>query len=1305
MPPDLNALRIRLDECLVADRQRLHRQLAALANPAQQARNSVDALARIEEQIQQSSARAAARRATLPDVSYPPELPVSARADDIRHLLENNQIIILCGATGSGKSTQLPKMCLELGRGVYGRIAHTQPRRIAARSLASRISSELGCELGTAVGYKVRFHDRVSPATHIKLLTDGMLLAEIQRDRFLNEYDTIILDEAHERSLNIDFLLGYLKQLLKQRRDLKLIVTSATIDPQKFSKHFDDAPVIEVSGRTWPVEVRYAAPEEDEESGERGDATQQAILSAVDELSKEDRGDILVFLSGEREIRETAEHLHRHHMQVTEVLPLYARLSPADQGRIFKSSGQRRIVLATNVAETSLTVPGIRHVIDTGFARISRYSHRSKIQRLPIERVSQASADQRKGRCGRVAEGICIRLYTEEDYLSRAEFTQPEIQRTNLASVILQMKMLGFGDIERFPFIDPPDSRQIKDGYRVLEEIGAVDGLGKISKLGRKLARLPVDPRIARMLLEAAHTHALREMLVIAAALSVQDPRDRPMDKRQQADEAHALFANEESDFLGFLELWKFVEEKRRHLTQRKFRRLCREYFLSYTRILEWHDIHRQLRAQMHDMGYRDNKEFPGYETIHRAVLSGLLSHVGFKQTGKGKGYLGARNSQFHLFPGSALFGNNPKWLVAAELVETTKLYARVCARVQPEWIESMAGHLLKRSYSEPHWQAKRGQVGAYERVTLFGVALVAGRRVNFGPIDPKQSREIFIRFGLVGADFHTKAPFWRHNRELVEHVQDMEARTRRLDLLVDEERMFAFYDRRIPEGVYSKPQLEQWLRKQSKTQPRLLHMELEDVMARESDASAEAQFPKELDINGMRLPLEYHFEPGHEADGVTLVVPASVLRQIGPGRLDWLVPGLLEEKLTTLIKGLPKSLRKQFVPVPDYASRALHKLRLGDTPLVQALGLVLKQLSGGTHVPEDAWNIEALPDYLQVRVRVIDNEGISLGASRDLLQLQKQYGDSAAVAQPAQRHHRLARKGILHWDFGELPKQVETSNHGIKLTAYPALVDEGDSVAIEVLGSEAEAQSSHRAGLRCLLMLAIPRDMRTLRKQLPGLQQMRLQYARAAKPPLPAGDKAKQDLEEQLLALIIDRSFLLDRPDIRDQNRFAERLQQHRAALPGHAEQVCKLAGEILKLYQQQRKTLSGITQIDWLASTQDVQGQLDRLVYQGFLQQIPWQQLQQYPRYLNALGFRLQKLRSAATRDQQRLSELQAVHADWLQRWQAANDKGLTDPRLEEIRWMLEEYRVSLFAQELKTAYPVSAKRIRKRWQELGL
>ncbi|BAO44334.1 ATP-dependent RNA helicase HrpA [Thiolapillus brandeum] len=1301
-----DSLKQHLGECLIRDRHRLRTRLNNLSRLQSQGQNVDAALAEVAARIENSRRRALVRRQTLPVPEYPPELPISARRDEIRQLIRKHQVIVLCGETGSGKSTQLPKICLELGRGVFGRIAHTQPRRIAARSLASRISSELGRELGEAVGYKVRFHDRVSDSTHIKLLTDGMLLAEIQQDRWLKEYDTIILDEAHERSLNIDFLLGYLKQLLQKRRDLKLIVTSATIDPQKFSRHFNDAPVIEVSGRTYPVELRYRPPGEEEEGGgERGDAVQQAIRDAVDELSREDRGDILVFLSGEREIRETAEGLRKHRLQVTEILPLYARLSPAEQARIFRPSGQRRIVLATNVAETSLTVPGIRHVIDTGYARISRYSHRSKIQRLPVERISQASANQRKGRCGRVAEGICIRLYTEEDYESRPEFMEPEIQRTNLASVILQMKMLGFGDIEKFPFIDPPDNRQIKDGYRVLEEIGAVDGLGRITRLGRKLARLPVDPRIARMLLEAAHTHALREVLVIASALSVQDPRDRPHDKREQADEAHALFAHEASDFLAYVALWNFIREKRRHLTQRKFRRLCREYFLSYTRIMEWQDIHKQLRTQMHEMGYRDNQEDPGYETIHKALLSGLLSHIGFRQTGKGEGYLGARNSRFHLFPGSSQFSTRPKWVVAAELVETSKLYARGCARIQPDWVESLAGHLIKHSYSEPHWQGKRGQVGAYEKVTLFGLVLVPRRRVNFGPVDPKQSREIFIRFGLVEGDLKTRAPFWRHNRELVDYVRDMEARTRRPDLLVDEERMVAFYDQRIPQGIYSTPQLEKWLRKASSSQPRILHMELEDVLARETDAKAEAQFPKTLELHGMSLPLEYRFEPGHPADGVTLVVPAGVLRQVSPGRLDWLVPGLLEEKLVALLKSLPKSLRKSFVPVPDYAARALVRLQASDTPLVQALATVLKELSGGVHIPEDAWKTDALPDYLRMRVRVVDASGKTLAADRNLLKLQQQYADVAETAPRQQAAHPLERQGIKSWDFGELPEQVESEHQGIRLTLWPALHDDGDSVAIRLSGSQAEALQHHRAGLRRLFMLALPREIRELKKQLPGLQKMRLQYAKAPKAPPHLRSSPHQDLEQELVALVLDRSFLPQGADIRNAEAFAGRLEANLREMPEHAREVSRLASGILEHYQKLRKSLAGIHKINWLASTQDMQWQLERLVFQGFLQMTPWEQLQQYPRYLKALSSRLQKLQNAPLRDQQLLNELQPLQDDWLERWKAASEKGVEDPRLEEIRWMLEEFRISLFAQELKTAYPVSAKRIKKRWRELGL
>ena len=1290
-----------IPDCMIRDRHALRHGLREM----DRGRGGPDVEARLAARIAQSQQLAARRRDALPQPRFPAELPVVERLNEIRELIRDHQVVVLCGETGSGKSTQLPKICLALGRGVFGRIGHTQPRRIAARSLAARIAAEIGQEVGQSVGFKVRFHDRIGDTTHLKLMTDGILLAEIQKDRFLGEYDTLIIDEAHERSLNIDFLLGYLQQLLPRRPDLKVIITSATIDPQRFSKHFRDAPIIEVSGRTYPVELRYRPPDL-EEADERDEAMQQAILDAVDELSGADRGDILVFLSGEREIRETAEHLRKHKLKLTEVLPLYARLSPGEQSRIFQPSGLRRIVLATNVAETSLTVPGIRYVIDTGYARISRYSARSKIQRLPVEGISKASADQRKGRCGRVAPGICIRLYSEEDFVGRPDFTEPEIQRTNLAAVILQMKALGFGDIEAFPFVDPPDSRLVHDGYRVLDELGAVDGLRKITKLGRRLASLPVDPRIGRMLLEAAHTHCLRELLVIAAALAVQDPRDRPLDKQQVADAAHALFKHEESDFLGALKLWDFLEEHRRHQSRRKFTDTCRQHFLSATRVREWHDIHAQLRSQMHELGYRDNEVDPGYETIHKAILSGLLSHVGLRPSGTDREYQGARNSKFFMFPGSGVYARQPKWLVAAELVETTRLYARTVAAVQPEWIESLAGHLVKRSYSDPHWQPKAGQVGAYEKVTLFGLPVVPRRRVNYGPIDPAVAREIFIRFGLVEGDIRTRAPFWKHNQGLIQDLHDMEARSRRRDILVDEEVVYAFYAKRIPDDIYSVVQLENWLRRVSKQDPKLLHMRMADLLRSEADQVSEAQFPDHLAINGMHLPLEYHFEPGSEADGVTLVVPAAVLNQISQGRADWLVPGLIEEKIVSLIKGLPKALRRQFVPVPDYAKRALHGMSPADAPLVQTLAVRLKQL-GGPHIPEDAWQVDTLPDFLRMRIRVVEADGkTTIAAARDLAMLQQRYaGQGSGVVLDAGGGTSIERTGMHAWDCGALPDVVESQAGGLTLRGYPALVDEGDSVALRVLDSAGNAEHAHRLGLRRLLMLAQAQTVRYLRKQLPGLQQMRLQYAKAAAPPEGIRIEGKADLEEELVALAFDQAFLSTRPPVRNADEFDACLEQGRAQVVQIATGVAHQASEILTQYHQVRARLARINQINWLISANDMRTQLDRLIYRGFLHTTPVAQLPHLARYLRALELRIDKLQHNPARDQQQVGEMARVLARWQERDSAARSKGLNDPRLEEIRWLLEELRISLFAQEVRTALPVSLKRVEKRWQELGL
>ncbi len=1289
---------------MLSDRHGLRHRLKSLQRQQQgQGSALAQALDQLRGQISRSRALAERRRAQRPEPRFPMELPISEHWQEIARQIEAHQVVVLCGETGSGKSTQLPKICLALGRGIHGRIGHTQPRRIAARALAARVSSELGRELGSCVGYKVRFHDQVSQESQVKLMTDGMLLAEVQRDRWLNEYDTLIIDEAHERSLNLDFLLGYLTQLLPRRPDLKLIITSATIDPDRFSDHFGGVPVINVSGRTHPVEVRYRPPLEEKVS-ERDEEMQQGILAAVDELSDREQGDILIFLSGEREIRETAENLRKHRMSLTEVLPLYARLGPAEQSRIFKPGGQRRIILATNVAETSLTIPGIRYVIDTGFARISRYSYRSKVQRLPVEQISRASADQRKGRCGRVAAGICIRLYSEETFEARPEYTEPEILRTNLASVILQMKILGFGEIEEFPFVDPPDNRLIRDGYRILSEIGAIGDDRRVTPLGRKLARLPVDPRIGRMLLAAAQGHCLNEVLVIAAALSAQDPRDRPMDKQQAADEAHRQFRHEESDFLGYLNLWRHLEGQRRHLSRRKFHQHCQRNFLSWTRVQEWHDIHQQLRLEMHGMGFRENQAEAGYEEIHRALLSGLLSHIGLKGSGKGHEYQGARNSRFMLFPGSALFKKQPRWVMAAELVETTRLYARSVAAIQPAWVESLAGELVNRGYSEPHWEKRRGQVAAYEKVTLFGLALVPRRKVNFGPVDPVLAREIFIRSALVERDFHTRARFWRHNQELIEQLEVLEHKARRRDLLVDAEQIYAYYDQRIPEGIYSAPQFERWLRKATAREPKLLHMRSQDLVGREQEQPDLERFPDQLNLNGLQLPLEYHFEPGCQADGVTLKIPLAVLNQISEERCEWLVPGLLQERVIALLRALPKSLRRSFVPVPEYADACLQRMQPSDKPLTRSLAEQLKSMTG-VHIPEDAWNEAALPDHLRMNFQLLDTRGRSIASGRDLLDLKRHHGDRAEVGHQGLDNSGLEREGLTDWTFGALQESMMLEQGGIRLMGFPALVDRGNSVDLRILDSQANAERATRGGLRRLFMLQLPREIRYLRRNLPGLQQLRLQYAKAAAPPRGLNVPEKQDLQQELVALIVDLCFIEGMPAVQNEALFRRRIDERRGELMSRADEALRLLTAILGGYQALRRQLSSITQINWMASIADLKQQLDRLVFHGFLQHTPYHQLQHFPRYLKAMTLRLDKLQHAASRDLQWLREMQGLYRQWQERDEKCCNCGKQDPRVDELRWAFEELRVSLFAQELGTAYPVSIKRLEKRWRELGL
>ncbi len=1369
-----------LDTCLLADRPGLRRRLRVLRQRQERGQPNEEGLARLWREIEASRAVVDRRRAWVPAIQFPPELPVSERREEVAALIARHQVLILCGETGSGKSTQLPKICLELGRGLAGRIGHTQPRRIAARTLASRVAQELGGETGGLVGYKVRFHDRVRPETCIKLMTDGILLAELQQDRLLLEYDTLIIDEAHERGLNIDFLLGYLRGLLPRRPDLKVVVTSATIDPQRFATHFADAggqpaPILEISGRTYPVEVRYRPPEE-ENAGERDDEMQLAISQAVDELAREGRGDVLVFLSGEREIRETAETLRKHHPPSTEILPLYARQSPAEQARIFQAHGTRRVVLATNVAETSLTVPGIHYVIDPGFARISRYSHRGKVQRLPVERVSQASANQRRGRCGRVAAGICIRLYSEDNFESRTAFTEPEIHRANLAAVILRMKLLGFGEIASFPFVDPPDARLVADGYRTLEELAALDDQGQLTPLGQHLARLPLDPRIGRMLLASVELGCLTEMLVIVAALSVQDPRERPLEQRQAADEIHATFNHEDSDFLAFLNLWRFLEGERPHLTRNKFRKLCQRHFLSWNRVLEWRDVHIQLHAQMAELGFkvqepasRDADTGPGspgrlnrqpplpnppppggrgqeqhYAALHLALLTGLLGHIGFRD--EGREYQGARTSRFMIHPSSGLYDKMPKWIVAAERVETTRQYGRIVARVQPAWIEEAGRHLIQRSYSEPHWQASSGQVAAYEKLTLFGITIVPKRRVNYGPINPAEARAIFIRFALTEGDFETRAPFWRHNRELIAYIQHLEAKSRRRDILVDEEAIQAFYEERVPAGIYSAPLFERWLRQASRKDPKLLYLRLEDAMRHEAGAVTAQAFPDHFQVGATALPLEYRFDPGQDDDGITLVVPAPLINQVSPDRCEWLVPGLLAERIGALLRGLPKTWRKLLVPIPDTAERLAARLKPSDRPLIQALGEEIRTMTG-IQVPEDAWDPAAIPGHLRMKFRLLDEAGQSLAVGDDYPRLQRQFGGSGRQAFAQIPSQGLERDCITRWDFGDLPESLDLDRGGIRLRGYPALVDQGDSVALRVLDSREGADVAHRAGLRRLLMLNLGTEVRQLRRNLPGLDRMRLQYAKVpdaevglvgtgtGEPGAVGGTgvaagagrqgrpgeratgadgtvcgKANQqpkalDLADEVLALIFDLTFLEEAPAIRDRASFEARLASRKSQLTRVSTEVMALVGRILDDYQALRQRLATITQSNWMPSVLDLKAQLDGLIFRGFLLAVPYAHLKDYPRYLKAAQERVDKLFHAAGKDQAHLRELSPLLEKWRERAAAARAAGRHDPRLEEIRWMFEELRISLFAQRLGTAYPISLKRIEGRWRELGL
>ncbi|GHH37943.1 ATP-dependent RNA helicase HrpA [Streptomyces candidus] len=1293
-------LQATLAQSSLRDAHRLGRRLEGARRIRKpEARQSV--LDEIAAEAEKSARRVAARAARVPTITYPESLPVSQKKDDIAEAIRDHQVVIVAGETGSGKTTQIPKICMELGRGVKGMIGHTQPRRIAARTVAERIADELRTPLGEAVGWKVRFTDQVNQdATFVKLMTDGILLAEIQTDRELRAYDTIIIDEAHERSLNIDFLLGYLAQLLPRRPDLKVVITSATIDPERFSRHFGDAPIVEVSGRTYPVEVRYRPLLEEE--GDDSDRDQiTAIADAVDELQAEGPGDVLVFLSGEREIRDTADALNKRNLRHTEVLPLYARLSHAEQNRVFQRHTGRRIVLATNVAETSLTVPGIKYVIDPGTARISRYSHRTKVQRLPIERISQASANQRKGRCGRTSDGICIRLYSEDDFLSRPEFTDAEILRTNLASVILQMTAAGLGEIEKFPFIDPPDHRNIRDGVQLLQELGALDPNEKdptkrLTEQGRKLSQLPVDPRLARMVLEADKNGCVREVMVIAAALSIQDPRERPVEKQQQADQNHARFKDETSDFLAFLNMWRYIREQQKERGSSSFRRMCKQEYLNFLRIREWQDIYAQLRSVAKQLGIHPNEEDAPETSVHTSLLAGLLSHIGLKDTDKNE-YLGARNAKFAIFPGSALFKKQPRFIMSAELVETSRLWARVNAKVEPEWIEPLAQHLLKRTYSEPHWEKDQAAVMAYERVTLYGVPIVAQRKVNYGRIDAEVSRDLFIRNALVEGDWRTHHKFFADNRKLLTEVEELEHRARRRDILVDDETLFDFYDQRIPEHVVSGAHFDSWWKHKKREEPEFLDFEREMLINEKAAGVTKDDYPDSWRQGPLKFRVTYQFEPGADADGVTVHIPLQVLNQVTDEGFDWQIPGLREEVVTELIRSLPKPVRRHYVPAPNYAQRFLDRAVPLQEPIHFTLARELQKMVGVPVSPAD-FDLDRIPDHLRITFRIVDERRKKLAEDKDLEALRLQLRPKArqalsqAAAATAERSggETIERTGLTDWTIGTLTKVFETKRAGQPVKAYPALVDKGASVSVQLFDTEAEQRQAMWAGTRRLILLNIPvNPAKFASDKLTNQQKLALSSN-------PHG--SIQALFDDCAMAATDKLIADHSGPAWDEESFRKLYDKVRADLVDATVRTVHQVQQVLAAWQACERRLKSTKSPVLLPNLADVRKQLDALMPAGFVTRTGLKRLPHLMRYLVAADRRLQQMPAGAQRDTARMEKVHEMQDEYAWLLEQLPQGRPVPQEVREIRWMIEELRVSYFAHALGTAYPVSDKRIVK-------
>jgi ATP-dependent helicase HrpA len=1295
---------------LTADARRLRALQRELPRSTGDKRQKLQA--DLEKLLATSQAAVGERRGKLPQPEFQPDLPVNERRDEIAELIARHQVVIVCGETGSGKTTQLPKICLDLGIGARGLIGHTQPRRLAARSVATRLAQELKTQVGAGVGVKIRFHDKSTPESWVKLMTDGILLAESQSDPYLNAYEAIIIDEAHERSLNIDFLLGYLKQLLPKRPDLKVIITSATIDAERFSQHFSAAPVIEVSGRLYPVEVRYRPVVDLEKKDDERDLY-DAIVDAADELARLGPGDILVFLPGEREIREAAEALRKHALarpglssaHAPEILPLFSRLSASEQDRIFKpSGGQRRIVLATNVAETSLTVPGIRYVIDTGLARVKRYSYRNKVEQLQVEPISQAAARQRAGRCGRVAAGVCVRLYDEADFNARPPFTDPEILRSSLAGVILRMKSLKLTDVESFPFIEPPPAKAISDGYALLQELGGLDDDNRLTRVGEALAKLPLDPRIGRMLVAARDLGCLTEVLVIAAGLSTQDPRERPQDRQQAADEKHKLFADEKSEFLGWVKLWNWFRNAVDHKKSNKsLVDTCHAHFLSYLRLREWREVHGQLHAMVTELGWKEN-DIPGtYDAIHMALLSGLLGNIGCKSDESGY-YLGARGIRYLIHPSSPLQKKAGKWIMAAEITETTRLFGRCVARIEADWIEKVGAHLIKRQYFDPHWEKKAMQVAGWERTTLYGIVINPKRRIHYGPLAPAEARDIFIRQGLVAEEieesFAKRWPFFQHNQKQIREIEKIEHKQRRQDVLVDDELIFAFYDHLIPEDIHNGATFDHWRKTAEQDNPKLLFLAKDDLMRHSAAGVTTEAFPHRLKAGGVEYALTYHFEPGSPRDGVTLTLPLAQLNQIPAARMEWLVPGLIKEKLVQLIKTLPQKIRAKLVPVPEFVEEFLAAVEGNDRKLNQGIINPLIEFilearglnARGWAVTPDAFRPDALPPHFSMNYKLIDEHGRQLDMNRSLVALRGEWGKEAKE-EFAELHETPSEyTQLTDWTFGELPELMEVPVGKQTVIGYPALIDDGETVSLKVFDSAEEAADAHRKGLSRLFMLQFKEQVKYFDKNVPGLTQMAMQFMALG---------SSDDLKRQLVELTFERACLTE-PLPTTPDAFKARCAEAKARLGLIMQEVCRLVGTVLSEWQAAVKKLPAFKA--HAAAVADIEAQLKRLIGKNFVVDTPFERLQHYPRYLKAVGVRLDKLKANPARDAQLMAEYAPLWTNYERRAIQLAKMGSVDPQIEQFRWLLEELRVGLYAQELRTPVPVSVKRLQKQWEGMA-